>query len=117
MNSSTSERDGETDRKDRGVLCAKCEHLNTWGRNECKRCGSHLYITCSDCGQSNERVRTKCTNCSRRLHHSLMDRVRHRVSKESFQMSGVQVLIFCVGVGLAFGLILMLSHIELPSLF
>ncbi len=118
MNSSTPDRsDAETERKDRGVLCAKCEHLNSWGRNECKRCGARLYIACSDCGQRNERVRSRCTSCNRRLHHSLMDRLRHRISKDSFQMTGTKLVIFCLGVALAFGLILALAHLELPNLF
>jgi len=117
MNSSTSEPDAPAERKDRGVLCAKCEHLNVWGRNECKRCGAHLYIACTDCGQRNERVRTRCVNCTRRLHHSIIDRMRRRMTTGSLQLSGLQMVIFCIGVALAFGVILALSRFEMPHLF
>jgi hypothetical protein len=116
MNSSTSES-GATERKDRGVLCAKCEHLNAWGRNECKRCGAHLYISCSDCGQRNERVRTRCANCQRRLHYSIFERARRRLSNGAIQWNSLQVVLFCIGVALAFVLIFFFSRLHLPGVF
>src|SRR5690606_12774560 len=69
MSSKPSEHDSAviSERKDRAVLCAKCEHLNAWGQNHCKRCGSRLYIACVDCGHKNERVRSRCNHCNRRL--------------------------------------------------
>lgn len=117
MNSSTSERSGEPERKDRAVLCAKCEHLNAWGRNECKRCGAHLYIACTDCGQHNERVRSRCAACNRRLHHSIFDRLRRRVAKGAFHLTSMQLLIFGIAVALAFGVIMALSRLDLPGFF
>jgi hypothetical protein len=114
MSLSTSEQvPAEAERKDRGVLCAKCEHLNAWGRNECKRCGAHLYITCTDCGQRNERVRTRCANCTRRLHHSIFDRIGRRISKGAMQFTGLQVVIFCIGVAFALAVIIVLSQLDI----
>lgn len=116
MNSSTSEQHGaKTERKGRGVLCAKCEHLNAWGLNECKRCGTHLYISCMDCGQRNERVRTRCTNCHRGLHLSLVERVRRRFSKEALQGNGLQLVLVCIGVAAASILIFLFSRF--PGIF
>jgi hypothetical protein len=99
------------------VLCAKCEHLNVWARNECKRCGAHLFITCTDCGQRNERVRTRCSNCERKLHHSLFDRMSRKAFKGAFRLNSLQVLIFCLGVALAFAVIMLFSRLEIPGLF
>ena len=118
MNSSTSEQNAaETERNDRGVLCAKCEHLNVWGQNECKRCGSHLYVSCSDCGQRNERVRTRCTNCHRRLHRSIFERLRRRATKGTLRVNGLQAVLFFVGVAAAFIVIFLFSRLYIPGLF
>ena len=117
MSSNTSEQNGaDVQRKDRGVLCAKCEHLNICGRNECTRCGAHLYIACTDCGQRNERVRSRCTNCHRRLHHSIFERARKKAGHVVIQMNSLQVILFCIGIALAFLLILFFSHFEIPGL-
>src|SRR5688500_16641322 len=118
MNSSTSDqRPVESERSDRAVLCSKCEKLNVWGTNECKRCGARLYIACSDCGHKNERIRTRCSSCNRRLHHSAMGRLVNRVRSRAVEMTGVQVAIFCLGVAAAFVIIMFLSTMDFPQLF
>ena len=119
MSLSTSDPTAEesNERKDRAVLCAKCERLNSWGQNECKRCGSRLYISCSDCGHKNERVRTRCCKCNRRLHFSALERMVRRVRGRAVELTGIQVLVFCVGVLFAFLLIFLFSSVNLPDIF
>lgn len=60
----------------KGVLCAKCDHLNPAGIELCEHCNGHLYIVCRDCGHTNARVLPKCEKCNRRLHRSFKDRMR-----------------------------------------
>lgn len=55
----------------KGVLCAKCEHLNPPGTNECRFCGAHLYVTCHACGVRNPRVNARCSECHHSMHRSL----------------------------------------------
>src|SRR5687768_16875926 len=117
MSSNTSDQPATDDRKDRAVLCAKCEHLNTWGKNECKRCGSRLYISCSDCGHRNERVRSRCVNCSRRLHHSAIERLVRKIRGGSREITGWQIVLFCLGIAVAFLLIFVFSTVDLPNIF
>ena len=117
MNSNTSDHPSTDDRKDRAVLCAKCEHLNTWGRNECKRCGARLYISCGDCGHRNERVRSRCTNCSRRLHHSSIEKIVRRIRVGTGELTGWKIAVFCIGIGLALLLIILFSSVNLPNIF
>jgi hypothetical protein len=118
MNSSTCEQNAaEAGRTDRGVLCAKCEHLNAWGRSECTICGATLYMACSHCSHLNERVRTRCTNCQDPLHHSWLENARRRVSGGALKLSRVQVVVFCIGVALAFVLIFLLSRLHVPGPF
>lgn len=119
MSSSTSEQHAaeKNERKDRAVLCAKCEHLNPWGQNECKRCGARLYIACSDCGHKIERVRARCSHCNRRLHFSAVERIARRVRGAAVELTGMQVIIFCVGVLIAFLLIFLFSTVNLPTIF
>lgn len=53
-------------RQGRGVLCAKCEHLNPLGLEACETCHSPLFATCPQCGHSNPRVLDHCVECKRR---------------------------------------------------
>ena len=117
MSSNTSDQPATDDRKDRAVLCAKCEHLNTWGRNECKRCGSRLYISCADCGQRNERVRSRCTSCSRRLHHSSFEKIFRKIRGGAGELAGWKIAVFCVGIAIALLIIVLFSSVDLPNIF
>jgi hypothetical protein len=60
----------------KGILCAKCDHLNPLNVNRCEVCHGHLYIVCRDCNHTNARILQRCTRCDRRLHRSLHDRDR-----------------------------------------
>ena len=62
----------------RGVLCAKCEHLNPEGLEKCETCQAHLFIFCSYCGSKNGRVLARCRKCRRRLKDGLRRRLRDR---------------------------------------
>jgi hypothetical protein len=117
MNLSTSDPKAEDARSDRGVLCSKCEHLNIWGRNECKRCGARLYIACNDCGHKNERVRSRCTSCNRRLHYSAFEKMRRRMQSGVSEMKGTQVVIFCVGIAVALVIIMLFAKFDIRHLF
>lgn len=46
-----------------------------------------------------------------------MERIVRRVRARAFEMTGVQVIVFCVGVLLAFLLIILFSTVNLPSVF
>jgi hypothetical protein len=99
------------------VLCSKCEHLNSWGRNECKRCGARLYIACNDCGHKNERVRTRCNKCNRRLHYSALEKLGRRIRGGTKELNGTQLVIFCVGIAVAFVIILIFAKFDFRHLF
>lgn len=93
-----------TPAQDRGVLCPKCEHLNRWGTNECRRCGAHLYVSCVSCGAKNERVRTRCSQCGRRLHRGLTD-VTSRFPRKKFKINLVEIILFLIVIGFAYKMI------------
>ena len=60
----------------RGILCAKCEHLNPAGLEKCETCQAHLFVFCTYCGTRNGRVLTRCTKCRRRLKAGLGRKLR-----------------------------------------
>ena len=93
----------------RGVLCAKCEHLNPPQSSICNRCGAHLFLTCKACGQSNLRVLTRCTACNKRLHADFLarfERGRGRKRKSTLVVLlvlGLVALLFFLLMVFAFG--------------
>ena len=97
----------------RGVLCAKCDHLNYLGQDACEKCGGDLYVECRRCGKRNLRVYTRCQHCRRRLHGSLFSgRRRHHHRRESFLRRTawqlLQVLLILLGILAVFGLLVFL---------
>jgi hypothetical protein len=76
-----------------------------------------LYIACNDCGHKNERVRTRCTKCSRRLHYSALEKMGRRMRSGVMEMKGVQVVIFCVGIAVAFVIIVIFAKLDFRHLF
>jgi len=117
MSSSTSELKAGEEKSDRAVLCSKCERLNSRGRNECNRCGAKLYIACNDCGHKNERVRTRCNNCNRRLHYTAFEKFGRKLRGGTQRVNGVQFAVFCVGMVVAFLIILIFAKLDLRHLF
>lgn len=53
-------------RHGRGVLCAKCEHLNPLGLEQCETCQAPLFAPCPQCGHRNPCVLDHCEECKRR---------------------------------------------------
>lgn len=117
MNVSELEQTSDPSRKGRGVLCAKCEHLNAPGRGTCSRCGGHLYVSCHDCGARNERIRSRCTSCGRRMHRSFMEKYFRRVSKNTRHVTPLQVVLFIVALGIVFAVIVFAGSFSLPNLW
>jgi predicted amidophosphoribosyltransferase len=98
----------------RGVLCARCDHLNFLGRDSCEKCGGGLYVDCRRCGKRNLRVYTRCQHCRRRLHGSLFSARRHHhhhrhssfLRRTAAQL--FQVLLILLGLLGVFGLLVLL---------
>lgn len=103
-----SETNEERPSAQRAVLCPKCEHLNKWGTNACRRCGSRLYVSCVSCGQTNERVRSICSHCGRRLHRGL-SKVLPSLPKK-LKVDPVKVIAFLIGIFLTYLVIVLLSQ-------
>jgi len=95
---------------ERGILCARCEHLNDLSATNCAECGARLFVACSRCGELNQRVFTRCRKCHKRLHRGLFrhrHRRQHRQSgwrhlKQRLGMTFFQVVLVLVALGLAF---------------
>lgn len=99
----------------KGILCAKCEHVNVAGSTTCKRCRSHLHIKCNDCGTTNERVYTTCRHCGRRLHKSALGKAGARLFKGASKVKPLHVVIFIAVVGVMFYAIVALTRLRLPN--
>jgi len=59
---------------ERGVLCARCDHLNRGGATVCERCKSELFIKCAYCGEMNLRALENCGKCKHHLHRGIFRR-------------------------------------------
>lgn len=71
----------------RGVLCAKCEHLCPPDSNVCEECGAHLHVKCHACAQRNLRVATRCTECGQRLHRSFWERWQKKLKPKRMKLT------------------------------
>lgn len=54
----------------KGLVCAKCSHINPIGIERCESCQGHLYIVCRKCKHTNPRMLQRCAHCEHRLHRS-----------------------------------------------
>jgi hypothetical protein len=54
----------------KGLVCAKCSHVNPTGIGRCESCQGHLYIVCRKCKHTNPRMLQRCAHCEHRLHRS-----------------------------------------------
>jgi hypothetical protein len=105
----------QTRKSSRGILCAKCEHVNAAGSTKCNRCGSHLHVKCNDCGVINERILSTCKSCGRRLHKNVFQKIGARLGASSARVQPLHVLLFVVVVGaITYGIIL-LTQLQLPK--
>ena len=100
-------------RSARGILCAKCEHVNAAGSTKCSRCASHLHIKCNDCGVVNERILTKCKSCGRTLRKNFLQKLGGPFAGVT-RFKPVHLLVFMVVVlGIFYGVVL-LTELRLP---
>lgn len=97
---------------DRGLLCARCEHLNPATLEKCESCGSHLFIFCGRCNTRNQRVHSRCVKCNRRLHRSVGEWVKStsEPAAVNFALLGGLFLFLAVAVIM----LLRIAHIRLP---
>ncbi len=61
---------------ERGVLCARCEHVNPPGQTQCERCAAPLFTPCPHCGQPTQRVFLRCQHCHHRIGRTDAERRR-----------------------------------------
>jgi hypothetical protein len=99
----------------KGILCAKCEHVNKSGSTTCSVCRAHLHIKCNDCGTVNERVLNSCKNCGRKLHRTAVQKILNRASKSRSKIKPLPVLLLFIVVSVIFYLVIKLTEVQLPS--
>jgi hypothetical protein len=99
----------------KGVLCAKCEHVNKPGSTTCSVCRSHLHVKCNDCGEVNERVLNTCRHCGRSLHRSAARRLLSRVATKRNRIKPTFILLMFAIVGVIFYLVITVTQIQLPN--
>lgn len=99
----------------KGVLCAKCNHLNKPGSTKCSVCESHLHIKCNDCGHRNERVYTRCQSCGRRLHKSVFEKMHRQVFDHRAKITPFQIVLLLVAVAVVYIVIEWVNKFRMPS--
>ena len=100
----------------KGVLCAKCNHLNRPGASKCSRCESHLYVKCNDCGARTERVHSRCQSCGRRLHKSFFEKMNSRMFRQNARVTPIQLVLLLIFAAVAFYCVMIIERVRLPSL-
>lgn len=95
----------------RGLLCAKCDHLNPAGSEQCEHCQSELFSDCHKCGERNQTVVSKCRKCGTKLRRVQRKRKRTSWRKISKPMG---LTILTVGV-IVVAVIVMMVLINLFS--
>lgn len=101
--------------KIQGVACPKCEHVNSAEKHTCRRCGAHLYVSCTKCGARNPRVRSSCLDCGQRLHRSRwssLDRRFSRLTRGKVKLMHIFLLI--LGIALAYKVVVYLAEYQPP---
>jgi hypothetical protein len=101
----------------KGVLCAKCEHVNKPGSTTCSVCRSHLHVKCKDCGAINERVLTTCRSCGRKLHRNAFQKLTATLSRSRSQFKPSFVILLLIIVAVVFYMVITLTHMPMPRLF
>jgi hypothetical protein len=98
----------------KGILCAKCSHVNRAGSTKCSRCESHLHIKCNDCGTRNERFHTRCQTCGRRLHRSFFEKLGAGGFKRQTRVTPLQIVLLLIFAAVAFYCVVIMQHVQLP---
>lgn len=99
----------------RGVLCVKCEHLNSATLEECEYCRAHLWVNCHECGAKNRRVNIRCDECNRRLHKGRSTRSGSRARQAGFNWWIIGTVVG--GIVFAIVLLFVISGLKLPRLW
>jgi len=99
----------------RGVLCVKCEHLNSIALEECEVCKAHLWVKCLECGAKNRRVNVRCDECKRRMHKGRSNSSRAHSRRSGFNWWIVGMVVG--GIVFAIALLLVVSGLKLPRLW
>jgi hypothetical protein len=100
----------------RGILCAKCEHVNRLGDTNCGICGAHLYINCHACGTQNQRVNIRCSECKRSMHRSIFDADGKSKSFKKTRYKAWQFILLMIVVYVVYKIIVILSEYPDSSL-
>jgi hypothetical protein len=111
---SGSKKQIEGSRGERGVLCAKCEHLNPAGLNTCEFCRAHLHVVCSFCGHQTARVQSRCSKCNHRLHRSILGRVWRAAFGRQLRLSILEAALLVLAILAGLWLIVFLAEFRLP---
>jgi hypothetical protein len=99
---------------ERGVLCAKCEHLNAPELHACERCGAHLYIKCNSCGHRNPRVRSRCGECGQRMHRTFWHKWEKKILGKQRKITLYQVIFVIIAAYVAYRIIVKIVEYEPP---
>ena len=102
--------------KDRGILCAKCEHLNPANTSACTYCGSHLFVTCTHCGHRNQRAYSRCAKCKRRLHRSFVRKWYKKMFRGQAKAKPLHFVLLAIVVFVAYKIIIHLAEYQPPSM-
>jgi hypothetical protein len=94
----------------RGILCAKCEHLNPAGRHHCEYCKASLLIACKFCGQRNSRVDVRCAKCGHRLHRSPWRKWQRWLVAGHSRITWHQVVLLVVAVYVGYRVIVKIAE-------
>jgi hypothetical protein len=93
---------------EKGVLCAKCDHLNPPGSNVCEECEAHLHVSCHACGHRNRRVDAVCSHCGHHLHRSLGRRLMKKLMPHNRTIILVEAGLLLILVLVAYKIIIKL---------
>jgi hypothetical protein len=98
---------------ERGVLCAKCDHLNPPGSKVCEECGARLFVACHYCGHKNRRVDAACAQCGHHLHRSVWRRWQRKILGQNVKLLVIEAILFVILVVIGFKLII--HFVESPA--
>ncbi len=103
-------------REERGVLCAKCDHLNPPGSKVCGECGAHLFVACHYCGHKNRRVDAVCSQCGHHLHRSMWRRLQRKILGQNSKILVIEGVLLVLVVLIGYKLIVNLVEAPLPNM-
>jgi hypothetical protein len=98
-----------------GVVCARCEQVNSRKRNLCQACGAHLHVVCHHCGHRNDRASSRCTECNHKLHRSWWKQASRRLFGKEKSVSRLQIILLVLAILIGIGGILFLAELQLPD--